>query len=123
MDFFDKKVFNKRFYALSDSSSFAFSDSKPSLSSHMGPQLESVPMKTVDDVPNNDDDDDGDDDHDDDDDDDDHDGDDDDDDDDDALLRPFHLVHILFVWQSSLLKSLPCFQIIYIKSARRANNV
>ena len=54
MDFFDKKVFNKRFYALSDSSSFAFSDSKPSLSSHMGPQLESVPMKTVDDVPNND---------------------------------------------------------------------
>ena len=103
MDFFDKKVFNKRFYALSDSSSFAFSDSKPSLSSHMGPQLESVPMKTVDDVPNNDDDD--------------------DDDDDDALLLPFHLVHILFVWQSSLLKSLPCFQIIYIKSARRANNV
>ena len=68
--------------------------------SHQGPQLESVPMKTVDDVPNNDDDDD-------DDDDDDHDGDDDDDDDDDALLRPFHLVHILFVWQSSLLKSLP----------------
>ena len=91
MDFFDKKVFNKRFYALSDSSSFAFSDSKPSLSSHMGPQLESVPMKTVDD--------------------------------DDALLGPFHLVHIFLVWQSSLLKSLPCFQIIYIKSATRANNV
>ena len=116
MDFFDKKVFNKRFYALSDSSSFAFSGSKPSLLSHQGPQLESVPMKTVDDAPNNDDDDD--------DDDDDNDGDDDDDDDDDdALLLPFHLVHILFVWQSSLLKSLPCFQIIYIKSARRANNV
>ena len=49
-------------------------------------------MKTVDDVPNNDDDDD-------------------DDDDDDALLIPFQLVHIFFVWQSSLLKSLPCFQI------------
>ena len=102
MDFFDKKVFNKRFYALSESSSFAFSSSKASLLSHMGPQLENVLMKTFDDVPNNDDD---------------------DDDDDDEILIPFHLVHIFFVWQSSLLKSLPCFQIIYIKSARRANNV